>query len=118
MGAVYAARYEALGQRVALKVLLPEVVSDAEVCTRFLREARAIARIENEYVVRVIDVGQTDRCIPFIAMEFLRGSDLGDILDDRGPLETAVAVDYVLDALEALAEAHAMGMVHRDLKPS
>jgi serine/threonine-protein kinase len=118
MGIVVAARHEELGERVALKFLLGEAASDPERVARFLREARAAARIRNEHVARVTDVGRLDGGAPYMVMEFLEGHDLEARLAERGPLPLAEAVDYVLQACEALAEAHSIGIVHRDLKPA
>ncbi|MEZ4302123.1 MAG: protein kinase [Polyangiaceae bacterium] len=118
MGAVVAATHTQLDQRVAIKFLLPQMLGSREVVERFQREARAAAKIRSEHVVRVSDVGTLDGGVPFIVMEFLEGKDLGELLQRRGPLPVPLAVDYVLEACEALAEAHAAGIVHRDLKPS
>jgi serine/threonine protein kinase len=117
MAAVVAARQTVLGEHVAIKILHPKLASDAEGTERFFREARATARIRSEHVVRVLDVGQSEVGLPYIVMELLRGADLGRVLES-GPLHVTSAVDYVLQACEALAEAHALGIVHRDLKPS
>ncbi len=117
MAVVVAARHMTLGERVAIKILHPRLATDAEGSERFFREARATARIRSEHVVRVVDVGTTDAGLPFIVMELLLGSDLGQMLDS-GAIATAHAVDFVLQASEALAEAHSLGIVHRDLKPS
>jgi eukaryotic-like serine/threonine-protein kinase len=118
MGVVVAARHLELGERVALKFLLPEALKNPEACLRFVREARAAARIKGEHVARVLDVGTRDDGIPFIVMEYLEGHDLGRIIETRGPLAVSDAVHYVLQACEAVAEAHALGIVHRDLKPA
>jgi serine/threonine protein kinase len=118
MGAVVSATHTHLDQLVAIKFLLPEMMGSEEVVARFLREARAAAKIKSEHVVRVSDTGTLDGGVPYIVMEFLEGHDLGELLERRGPLPVALAVDYVLEACEALAEAHAAGIVHRDLKPS
>jgi eukaryotic-like serine/threonine-protein kinase len=118
MGVVVAARHLELGERVALKFLLPEALKNPEACLRFVREARAAARIKGEHVARVLDVGARDDGMPFIVMEYLEGHDLGRIVEMRGPLEVSDAVHYVLQACEAVAEAHALGIVHRDLKPA
>ena len=117
MGAVVAATHTQLDQRVAIKFLLPAMMASREIVERFQREARAAAKIRSEHVVRVSDVGTLDGGIPYIVMEFLEGRDLGDLLERRGPLPVPLAVDYLLEACEALAEAHAAGIVHRDLKP-
>jgi serine/threonine-protein kinase len=89
-----------------------------EVVERFGREARAAARIQGEHVARVIDVGRFEDGTPFMVMEYLRGRDLAAELSQRGPLPVGEAVRYVLEASEAVAQAHAMRIVHRDLKPS
>lgn len=117
MAVVVAARHTTLGEHVAIKILHPRLAKDTEGSERFFREARATARIRSEHVVRVQDVGRTDEGLPYIVMELLRGADLGQVLT-AGPLAVTSAVDYVLQASEALAEAHAIGIVHRDLKPS
>ena len=114
MGAVYVAEHCGLARDVALKFL---IVDGPDSARRFVREARAAARLEGEHVVRVLDVG-THGELPFLAMELLVGVDLHAHLAAHGPLSIAEAVDYLLQACEALAEAHAHGIVHRDLKPS
>jgi serine/threonine-protein kinase len=117
MGFVVAAEHEQLGERVAIKVLLPEVVGKAEVVARFLQEARATVKIRSEHVVRVKDVGEFEDGSPYIVMEYLEGGDLASLLA-AGRLATQEVIDYVLQASEALAEAHKAGIVHRDLKPA
>jgi eukaryotic-like serine/threonine-protein kinase len=118
MGAVYSAQHELLFQRVAVKVLLAEAVSTPQAVTRFLNEARAAAKIQNEHVARVMDVGISDNGHPYMVIEYLDGADLSAILEHRGKIPFTEAVDWVLQALEAIAQAHAFGIVHRDLKPS
>jgi serine/threonine-protein kinase len=118
MGVVVAAVHEQLDQRVALKFLLPEVTSHAEIVQRFLREARASVRIHSEHVARVLDVGTLPSGVPFMVMEYLEGQDLAQTLERRGPLPVTESVGFVLEACEAVAEAHSLGMVHRDLKPA
>jgi eukaryotic-like serine/threonine-protein kinase len=117
MGVIYAAVHETLEQKVALKVLLPAVAHDPANVDRFLREARACVKLKNDHVVRVFDVGQHDDA-PFMAMELLDGADLSSVIASRAPLPCAEAVGILLEALEAIIEAHAAGIVHRDLKPS
>jgi serine/threonine-protein kinase len=117
MGVVAAAYHLQLEQRVALKLMLPHAVVSGEAVARFLREARAAARISSEHVARVFDVGALETGEPYIAMEYLEGSDIAELLVQRGRLPVEEAVDYLLQACEALAEAHAAGIVHRDLKP-
>ncbi|MGK4004261.1 protein kinase [Sorangium sp. So ce1036] len=118
MGVVLAARNEDLDQQVAIKILRQDALANQEAVARFLREARTAARLQGEHVARVFDVGTTEGGVPFMVMEFLSGLDLQQVIDTRGPLPVQDAVDYVLQALEAVAEAHAAGVVHRDIKPS
>ncbi len=117
MGAVIAARHLVLDRRVAIKLLRPERALDPIAVERFRQEASAASRIRSDHVVRIHDVGSTDRALPFMAMELLEGIDL-EKLAERGPLPIQLAADCVLQAAEALAEAHAAGIVHRDIKPS
>ncbi|WP_437839590.1 protein kinase domain-containing protein [Sorangium sp. So ce1153] len=116
MGVVVAALHEQLHQRVAIKLLHPG--ANAEMVERFVREARAAVRLKSEHVARVLDVGTLETGAPFMVMEYLDGSDLQQTLRERGPLELEEAVGYVLEACEAIAEAHAAGIIHRDLKPA
>ena len=119
MGAVVAAHHVALDQRVAIKYLLPEALKVPEIVERFAREARAAAKIQSEHVARVIDVGRFADGAPYIVMEYLEGTDLAQLLHaKKGPLDIEDTVRYVLEACEALAEAHVAKIVHRDLKPS
>jgi eukaryotic-like serine/threonine-protein kinase len=117
MGAVVAARHLVLRQRVALKFLLPAGLRLPGACERFLREAQAAAALQSEHVARVHDVGALETGAPYLVMEYLYGSNLSRLLKSRGPLPIALAVDLVLQACEAIGEAHALGIVHRDLKP-
>jgi serine/threonine-protein kinase len=117
MGQVFEARHLQLNQPVAIKTLLPHALRNPELVARFEQEARATVRIQSEHVVKVLDVGQ-DRGSPLMVMEYLEGQDLAATLKRRGPLPLAEAVTYVLQACEALAEAHKHGIVHRDLKPA
>lgn len=117
MGVVVAARHAALRQRVAIKFLLPEATKLDGASERFLREAQAAAAIQNEHVAKVIDIGTLESGSPYMVMEYLTGTDLSDVLRSRGRLPVDDAVDYILQACEAIAEAHALGIVHRDLKP-
>ncbi len=118
MGAVVSAQHLQLGSRFAIKFLLPRRLSDAEAAARFAREAQAAVKITSEHVARVFDVGTLDNGAPFMVMELLSGIDLGAYLAQRGPLSSGEAVDLILQAGEAVAEAHALGVVHRDLKPA
>jgi eukaryotic-like serine/threonine-protein kinase len=118
MGMVVSATHLHLEERVAIKFLLPEALQNPEAVARFGREARAAVKIRGEHVARVIDVGAFDNGAPYMVMEHLDGRDLAALLIERGPLAPSDAVDAVLQACEALAEAHALGIVHRDLKPA
>jgi serine/threonine-protein kinase len=118
MGVVWAARHEMLRQDVAVKTLLPDAIGDATAIERFTREARAAAMLKSDHVVRVFDVGFLANGLPYIAMEQLDGHDLGSELDSRGPFPVSVACEYMVQVLEAISEAHAQGIVHRDLKLS
>jgi eukaryotic-like serine/threonine-protein kinase len=118
MGYVVAAMHEQLDERVAIKVLFPETLANAEAVARFQREARAAAKIKSEHVVRVTDVGTLDSGAPYMVMEHLEGQDLEGLVGESGRLTVSEAIDYILQACEALAEAHTIGIVHRDLKPA
>lgn len=118
MGVVVAAFHTQLEQRVALKFLLPEGEQNDLARGRFLREARAAVRLRSEHVARVLDVGTAEAGSPYIVMEYLEGRDLSALLSERGSLPVSEAVSYVLQAAEAVAEAHACGIIHRDLKPA
>jgi serine/threonine-protein kinase len=118
MGVVVAAQHTQLRQRVAIKFLLPSVVAHPEALARFVREARASVRIQSEHVARVLDVGELENGAPYIVMEYLEGSDLAAVLESTPPLTAGAVIEYVLQACEAVAEAHSLGIVHRDLKPA
>ncbi|AUX37878.1 MULTISPECIES: serine/threonine-protein kinase [Sorangium] len=118
MGAVIAATHMDLGELRAIKLLLPATAADPEMCERFLREARIAARLKSEHAVKVHDVGRLPSGLPFMVMEFLDGRDLRVIRKKRGPLPVEEATLYVIQACDALAEAHALGLVHRDVKPA
>jgi serine/threonine-protein kinase len=118
MGIVLAATHLELEEKVALKLLLPHVTQTPDAVARFLREARAALKVRSEHVVRVLDVGRLESGAPYMVMEYLEGQDLARVIEKRGRLPTNIAVDYLLQACEALAEAHALGIIHRDLKPA
>ena len=118
MGIVVSAMHLHLDERVAIKMLLPEAVRSPDIVGRFLREARAAVKIKSEHVARVTDVGTLDSGAPYMVMEYLAGSDLSEASERGGPVAPDVAAEYVLQACEAIAEAHSVGIVHRDLKPA
>ena len=118
MGVVVAATHLDLQEPRALKFMLPTALDNAEAVERFLREARAAARLRSEHVAKVHDVGRLDNGAPYMVMEYLSGADLGVVLKQRGPLPAHEAALYTIQACSALAEAHAAGIIHRDLKPA
>jgi serine/threonine-protein kinase len=117
MGIVVAAMHEQLEQRVAIKFVRNEALGNDEAVGRFLREARAAVKLRSEHAAKVLDVGTLESGAPYMVMEFLEGNDLGHVLAERGPLPAELAAEWVVQACEAVAEAHAAGIVHRDLKP-
>jgi eukaryotic-like serine/threonine-protein kinase len=118
MGTVVSAHHLLFDEKVAIKFLLPEALGHAEAVARFLREARAAVRIKSEHVARVFDVATLDSGAPYIVMEYLEGCDLAGWLRARGALEVEQAVDFILQACDAIAEAHALPVIHRDIKPA
>jgi serine/threonine-protein kinase len=118
MGVVVAATDIQLERRVAIKFLLPDYAKHHEATERFLREARAAVKIQSEHVARVIDVGTMESGAPYMVMEYLEGRDLAALIDDRRQIPVEEAIAYVLEACDAIAEAHSVGIVHRDLKPA
>jgi serine/threonine-protein kinase len=116
--AVYVAEQTSMGRDVALKILRSELISREQATDRFVREVRAISRLNNPHTVSVYDVGRTPEGLLFIAMELLRGRSLFQVMSDEpGPMPAWRAVQIVDQVLESLAEAHASGVLHRDLKP-
>lgn len=118
MGVVIEAHHLALDERVAIKLLLSDLPQHTDASARFLREARAAVKIKSEHVARVSDVGTLESGTPYMVMEYLAGIDLARRLSQEGPLPIEDAVDAVLQACEAIVEAHKLGIVHRDLKPA
>jgi serine/threonine-protein kinase len=116
MGIVVQAMHLQLHQPVAMKFLLPEVLGNQQVVQRFLREAQAAVRLRSEHVARVIDVGTLESGAPYMVLEYLEGTDLSSF--PRSQLAIGMVVDLMLQACEALAEAHSLGIVHRDIKPA
>jgi serine/threonine-protein kinase len=115
---VYCAQHLELDERVAIKFLKPESLGDPGIVGRFAREAKAALSIKSEYVARILDVGTLEgTSVPFIVMEYLDGRDLASTLQNQGVFSISDTAEYVLQACEALAIAHAKGIVHRDIKP-
>jgi serine/threonine-protein kinase len=117
MGIVVVATHLVLQQKVAIKFLKKESMKDADAVRRFVREARAAAKVKSEFVVNVHDVASLEDGTPYIVMEFVDGRSLRAMLDMRGALPVNEAVRYMVQVCEALAETHAAGIVHGDLKP-
>jgi len=118
VGMVVRAVHIDLERRVAIKFMHARLARDPEAVARFMREGRAAARLKSEHVCQVLNVERLPTGEPYLVMEYLEGSSLESALGDRGPLPLTDAMDYVLQACEAIAEAHAIGIVHRDLKPA
>jgi len=118
MGVVAECTHLALNERVAVKMLRQDVLQDQDAVSRFIREAQAAVKLKSEYVARVSDVGTFENGVPYMVMEFLEGHDLGELLKQRGVLPVPWAVELMLQTAEALAEAHSLSIVHRDVKPT
>ncbi len=116
MGVVFAARQVELDREVAIKFALRGLLQSPEAVERFVREARAAVKLRSEHVARVLDVGRLPSGEPYMVMEYLEGTTVGALLE-AGPLPVDVACNYVVQACEAIAEAHSLGIVHRDIKP-
>jgi serine/threonine protein kinase len=118
MGVVFEARHIRLGQRVAIKVLGSALREYPELVERFEREARAAGSLTSTHAVRVFDIDATEDGTPFIVMELLAGRDLSTIVERDGPQPVSRSVRWLIEACDAIAEAHRLGIIHRDLKPS
>ncbi len=116
MGSVYRVHDRELGEDVALKVLKPELLTDPSVLDRFRSEVRLARRISHPSVVRTHDVGDVDGLV-FLTMEYVEGLTARELLDDRGRLEVDSVVALARQLADALAAAHAQGVIHRDIKP-
>src|SRR5215218_8971872 len=116
MADVYSAEDTQLGREVALKLLYRRFAEDAEFVERFRREASSAAGLQHPNVVQVFDRGEWDGTY-YIAMEYLTGRNLKQVVRDHGALEPALAVDLTIQILKAARFAHRRGIVHRDIKP-
>ena len=118
MGLVAAAMHLQLEQMVALKFYRRDIMRSSESRERFMREAKAAAQLKSEHVARVLDVGVGETGALYIVMEYLEGQGLERAIAAETSLDPSSACEYAIQACEALAEAHARGIVHRDIKPS
>ena len=118
MGVVAECTHLQLNERVAIKMLRPDVLVDPDAVERFMREAQAAVKLKSEYVARVSDVGTLENGTPYMVMEFLEGIDLGALIEERGCLPVQWAAELMLQTCEALSEAHSLNIVHRDIKPA
>lgn len=116
MATVYRALDTRLDRVLALKVMHPGLAADATFVDRFIREAKSVARLAHPNVVQVFDQG-TDGSYVYLAMEYIAGCTLRDVLRDRGALQPRAALDILEPVLAALGAAHRAGFVHRDMKP-
>ena len=116
MGAVYRARDAVLNRTVAIKVMNATIARDDELRDRFLREAQSAGSLQHPNVVTIFDFGEVDGHL-FIAMEFVEGTDLEQLLARPEPPSLETKLEIMIDALAGLAYAHSRGIVHRDLKP-
>jgi serine/threonine protein kinase/tetratricopeptide (TPR) repeat protein len=117
MGRVYRAEQNMLGRTVAVKVIHPHLLGDDQTVARFYNEARAASRLNHPASVSIIDFGRTEDGILYLVMEHLAGKDLAHVLAEEGPLPFVRVCRVLRHVLSALGEAHALGVVHRDLTP-
>ncbi|MBX3232764.1 MAG: serine/threonine protein kinase [Labilithrix sp.] len=117
MGVVVEATDLIIHRRIAVKLILPHHAADPQLRGRFIREAQVMTRLTTEHVARVLEVGELPDGMLFLAMELLEGQTLEQLIQG-GPLPVVDAVDLLLEALDAVVEAHSLGLVHRDIKPS
>ncbi len=118
MNEVWLAWDESLKRKVALKILRSQATLDSHAAQRFEREALALSQLGSSNTVRIFDFGASDDGFSYIAMEYLRGADLDQLVRRSGPLPPARVVHFGIQACRSLAEAHAAGIVHRDVKPA
>ncbi|MFT3840578.1 MAG: protein kinase [Myxococcaceae bacterium] len=118
MGSVYKVEHVRMGKILALKVLRPDSALDKQLKSRFIQEARVVAKLSHPNTVQVFDSGELKDGGLFIAMEYLPGRDLSWHLRARGPMTEEKAVQVGIQVLSSLEEAHSLGIVHRDIKPA
>jgi len=117
MGTVYEAIDPLINRKVAVKTMMPGLAESADLRARFLREAQAAGGLQHRNIVTVYDLGE-DRGQPYIAMEFIEGTDLEKVIQNREPLTVEWKIDVLRQICEGLGFAHRNGIVHRDIKPA
>jgi len=117
MGIVFLALHLELDRRVALKIVREELLVRKDVVNRLIHEARNAAKLRSEHCTHVLEFGRLESGAPYIVMEYLEGIDLEAYMMAHGPVAPQEAVGFILQACEAVAEAHAHGIIHRDIKP-
>lgn len=118
MGAVYRARHKQLGTTIAVKVLHEHFRADLQFCARFHAEALVVSQLDHPNVVRIIDYGQEPDGLLYLAMDFLKGDELHEVLLRAGTLPLPRIIDIAMQVSAGLGHAHARGIIHRDVKPS
>ncbi|MBK7994934.1 MAG: serine/threonine protein kinase [Blastocatellia bacterium] len=117
MGAVYEGQHLLLDRRVAIKVLQQNMANDEQAASRFIREAKASARIEHSNAVTIYDFGVLQEGSAYLVMEFIKGRSLRQVLIDRVPVRPDQIIDWMIQVCNVVEVAHAQGIIHRDLKP-
>src|ERR1043165_6605966 len=114
---VYRARHIHMGKQVAIKILKPQLAVDPAIARRYEQEAHAASRIHHRHAINVMDVGIGEGNTPFIVMEYVNGITLGELIRRHGALSLERAANILRQICGALDDAHAVGVVHRDIKP-
>jgi serine/threonine protein kinase len=117
MGVVYRALDPMLNRYVAVKLMSQSLASDTQLRDRFMREAQSAGSLQHPNIITIFDFGESDGHL-YIAMEYIEGSDLSEIMERRDPLTLPVKLDIIIDVLHALDYAHQRRLVHRDIKPA
>ena len=118
MGSIFEATNDNSGGKVAVKILHAHLSSDESICSRFDREARASARLEHPRCIQIESYGILDDGRRFIAMEFIDGKNLEEVLEEQGRLSPKQTIELGIQIADALAVAHDKDVIHRDLKPA
>ncbi|MCA9660521.1 MAG: serine/threonine protein kinase, partial [Myxococcales bacterium] len=117
MATVYEAEHVKIKKRVAVKILNPDYADDQEIAHRFLQEAQTASQLRHEHIIDITDYGEADGTV-FFVMELLEGEDLSTTLLENGPLHAPRVIAMAEQICDALAAAHAIGVIHRDIKPA